>query len=66
MTELLAAKMKKHGSRVWPVNSRIELRRLRRRQAHQVFVYRAIFDAIHSGALSRAKTQRTRSSDSRC
>jgi phosphoenolpyruvate carboxykinase (ATP) len=56
--ELLAAKMKKHGTRVWLVNTgwsggaygagkRIKL-------AHT----RAIVDAIHSGALTSAKTQR--------
>jgi len=56
--ELLAEKMKKHGSRVWLVNTgwsggaygvgkRIKL-------AHT----RAIVDAIHSGALTKSKTQR--------
>ncbi len=56
--ELLAEKMKKHGTRVWLVNTgwsggaygvgkRIKL-------AHT----RAIVDAIHSGALVNAKTQR--------
>src|SRR6201982_3421872 len=56
--ELLAAKMKQHGTRVWLVNTgwsggaygtgkRIKL-------AHT----RAIIDAIHSGALVKAKTQR--------
>ena len=56
--ELLAAKMKKHGARVWLVNTgwsggafgtgkRIKL-------AHT----RTIVDAIHSGVLATAKTQR--------
>jgi phosphoenolpyruvate carboxykinase (ATP) len=56
--ELLAAKMKQHGSRVWLVNTgwigggfgtgrRIKL-------AHT----RAIIDAIHSGALSKATVER--------
>jgi phosphoenolpyruvate carboxykinase (ATP) len=56
--QLLAEKMKKHGARVWLVNTgwsggafgvgkRIKL-------AHT----RAIIDAIHSGALASAKTQR--------
>jgi len=56
--ELLAEKMKKHGARVWLVNTgwcggpygtgkRIKL-------AHT----RAIIDAIHSGALATAKAQR--------
>jgi phosphoenolpyruvate carboxykinase (ATP) len=49
--ELLAAKMKQHGTRVWLVNTgtgkRIKL-------AHT----RAIVDAIHSGALAKAETQR--------
>jgi phosphoenolpyruvate carboxykinase (ATP) len=56
--ELLAAKIKQHGTRVWLVNTgwsggaygtgkRIKL-------AHT----RAIVDAIHSGALAKAKTQR--------
>ncbi len=56
--ELLAAKVKKHGTRVWLVNTgwnggsygagkRIKL-------AHT----RAIIDAIHSGALASANTQR--------
>ena len=56
--ELLADKMKKHGARVWLVNTgwsgggygvgkRIKL-------AHT----RAIVDAIHNGALSKSKTQK--------
>jgi phosphoenolpyruvate carboxykinase (ATP) len=56
--ELLAAKMKKHNTRVWLVNTgwgggahgtgkRISLKHTR-----------AIADAIHSGALAKAKTQR--------
>jgi len=56
--ELLAAKMKKHGARVWLVNTgwsggafgvgkRIKL-------AHT----RAIVDAIHSGALASIKTEK--------
>jgi len=56
--ELLAAKMKKHNARVWLVNTgwgggahgtgkRISLKHTR-----------AIIDAIHSGALTKAKTQR--------
>jgi len=56
--ELLATKMKQHGARVWLVNTgwgggahgvgkRISLKNTR-----------AIIDAIHSGALARAKTQR--------
>src|SRR5262245_5161279 len=56
--ELLAAKMKQHGARVWLVNTgwsgggygvgkRIKL-------AHT----RAILDAVHSGALAAAKTKR--------
>jgi phosphoenolpyruvate carboxykinase (ATP) len=56
--ELLAAKMKQHKSRVWLINTgwsgggygvgkRIKL-------AHT----RAIIDAIHSGALGEARTQR--------
>ena len=53
--ELLAAKMKQHGTRVWLVNTgwsggaygkRIKLANTR-----------AIIDAIHSGALATAKTQ---------
>jgi len=56
--ELLAAKMKQHNARVWLVNTgwaggaygtgkRISLKHTR-----------AIIDAIHAGALTRAKTQR--------
>jgi phosphoenolpyruvate carboxykinase (ATP) len=56
--ELLAAKMKKHNARIWLVNTgwgggaygtgkRISLKHTR-----------AIIDAIHSGALAKAKTQR--------
>ena len=56
--ELLAAKMRKHNARVWLVNTgwgggahgtgkRISLKHTR-----------AIIDAIHSGALANAKTQR--------
>ena len=56
--ELLAAKMKQHNSRIWLVNTgwgggahgigkRISLKHTR-----------AIIDAIHSGALAEAKTQR--------
>jgi len=56
--ELLAAKMKQHNARVWLVNTgwgggahgtgkRISLKHTR-----------AIIDAIHSGALAKAKTQR--------
>jgi phosphoenolpyruvate carboxykinase (ATP) len=56
--ELLAAKMRKHNARVWLVNTgwgggaygtgkRISLKHTR-----------AIIDAIHSGALAKAKTQR--------
>jgi phosphoenolpyruvate carboxykinase (ATP) len=56
--ELLAAKMKKHNARIWLVNTgwgggaygagkRISLK-----------YTRAIMDAIHSGALAKAKTQR--------
>src|SRR6186713_2510120 len=56
--ELLAAKMKQHNARVWLVNTgwgggghgvgkRISLKNTR-----------AIIDAIHSGALAKAKTQR--------
>src|SRR6516165_10086979 len=56
--ELLAAKMKQHGTRVWLINTgwsggaygtgkRIKL-------AHT----RAILDAIHSGALAAAQTKR--------
>jgi phosphoenolpyruvate carboxykinase (ATP) len=58
--ELLAAKMKQHGTRVWLVNTgwsggaygtgkRIKL-------AHT----RSIVDAIHSGTLAKAETQRDR------
>jgi phosphoenolpyruvate carboxykinase (ATP) len=58
--ELLAAKMKQHGARVWLVNTgwgggpygvgrRISLKNTR-----------AIIDAIHSGALAKAATQRDR------
>ena len=56
--ELLAAKMKQHDARVWLVNTgwgggaygtgkRISLKHTR-----------AIIDAIHSGALAKAKTER--------
>jgi phosphoenolpyruvate carboxykinase (ATP) len=56
--ELLAAKMKEHKARVWLVNTgwsggahgvgkRISLKNTR-----------AIIDAVHSGALAKAKTQR--------
>ena len=58
--ELLATKMKQHGARVWLVNTgwgggaygvgrRISLKNTR-----------AIIDAIHSGALAKAGTQRDR------
>ena len=56
--ELLAAKMKKHGTRVWLVNTGWSGGAYgtgkRLRLAHT----RAIIDAIHGGDLAHAKTQR--------
>jgi phosphoenolpyruvate carboxykinase (ATP) len=56
--ELLAAKMKKHGTRVWLVNTGWSGGGYSVGKRIKLAYTRAIVDAIHSGALIDAKTQR--------
>jgi len=56
--ELLAAKMKKYGSRVWLVNTGWSGGAYGVGKRIKLSNTRAIVDAIHSGALTTAKTQR--------
>ena len=56
--ELLAAKMKKHGSSVWLVNTGWSGGAYGVGKRIKLANTRAIVDAIHSGALRTAKTQR--------
>jgi phosphoenolpyruvate carboxykinase (ATP) len=56
--ELLAAKMKEHGARVWLVNTGWSGGAYGTGQRIKLANTRAIVDAIHSGALVKAKTQR--------
>jgi phosphoenolpyruvate carboxykinase (ATP) len=56
--ELLAAKMKQHGTRVWLVNTGWSGGAYGTGKRIKLANTRAIIDAIHSGALVAAKTQR--------
>src|SRR5258705_10595178 len=56
--ELLAAKMKQHGTRVWLVNTGWSGGAYGTGKRIKLANTRAIVDAIHSGALVTAKTQR--------
>ena len=56
--ELLAEKIKKHGSRVWLVNTGWSGGAYGVGKRIKLAYTRAIVDAIHSGALTTAKTQR--------
>src|SRR5580765_3278397 len=56
--ELLADKMKKHGSRVWLVNTGWGGGAFGTGTRIKLSYTRAIIDAIHSGALADARTQR--------
>jgi len=56
--ELLAAKMTKHGARVWLVNTGWSGGAYGTGKRIKLANTRAIVDAIHSGALAKAKTQR--------
>jgi phosphoenolpyruvate carboxykinase (ATP) len=56
--ELLAAKMKQHGARVWLVNTGWSGGAYGIGKRIKLAYTRAIVDAIHSGALVTAKTQR--------
>jgi phosphoenolpyruvate carboxykinase (ATP) len=56
--ELLAAKMKKHGARVWLVNTGWTGGAFGAGQRIKLAHTRAIIDAIHSGALADAKIER--------
>ena len=56
--ELLAAKMKQHGARVWLVNTGWSGGAYGIGKRIKLANTRAIVDAIHSGALVKAKTQR--------
>src|SRR5271165_5521253 len=56
--ELLAAKMKQHGTRVWLVNTGWSGGAYGTGKRIKLANTRAIVDAIHSGALATAKTQR--------
>ena len=55
--ELLAAKMKKHGSRVWLVNTGWSGGAYGVGKRIKLSITRAIVDAIHTGALTTAETQ---------
>ena len=55
--ELLAGKMRKHGARVWLVNTGWSGGAYSVGQRIKLSDTRAIIDAIHSGALATAKTQ---------
>jgi phosphoenolpyruvate carboxykinase (ATP) len=56
--ELLAAKMKQHGTRVWLVNTGWSGGAYGTGKRIKLANTRAIIDAIHSGTLGKAKTQR--------
>jgi phosphoenolpyruvate carboxykinase (ATP) len=56
--ELLAAKMREHGSRVWLVNTGWSGGAYGAGKRMKLANTRAILDAIHSGALAGAKTVR--------
>jgi phosphoenolpyruvate carboxykinase (ATP) len=56
--ELLAAKIKQHGTRVWLVNTGRSGGAYGTGKRIKLANTRAIIDAIHSGALVTAKTQR--------
>ena len=56
--ELLAAKMKQHGTRVWLVNTGWSGGAYGTGKRIKLANTRAIIDAIHTGALVKAKTQR--------
>ena len=56
--EMLAAKMKQHGTRVWLVNTGWSGGAYGTGKRIKLANTRAIIDAIHSGALAKAKTQR--------
>jgi phosphoenolpyruvate carboxykinase (ATP) len=56
--ELLAAKMKQHGTRVWLVNTGWSGGAYGIGKRIKLANTRAIIDAVHSGALVKAKTQR--------
>jgi phosphoenolpyruvate carboxykinase (ATP) len=56
--ELLAAKMKKHNARVWLVNTGWVGGAYGTGKRTNLQHTRAIIDAIHNGALAKAKTQR--------
>jgi phosphoenolpyruvate carboxykinase (ATP) len=58
--ELLAEKMKKHGSRVWLVNTGWIGGRYGEGKRIKLAHTRAIIDAIHGGALADAKVERDR------
>src|SRR6516165_10002707 len=55
---MLAAKMKQHGTRVWLVNTGWSGGAYGTGKRIKLANTRAIIDAIHSGALVKAKTQR--------
>src|ERR1700736_5496288 len=57
-SELLAAKIKQHGARVWLVNTGWSGGAYGIGKRIKLASTRAIIDAIHSGALVKAKTQR--------
>jgi phosphoenolpyruvate carboxykinase (ATP) len=56
--ELLAAKMKKHGARVWLVNTGWSGGAFGVGKRIKLAYTRAIVNAIHSGALANAKTRK--------
>jgi phosphoenolpyruvate carboxykinase (ATP) len=56
--ELLAGKMKKHGARVWLVNTGWSGGPYGVGKRIKLAYTRAIVDAIHSGALAKSRTQR--------
>jgi phosphoenolpyruvate carboxykinase (ATP) len=56
--EMLAAKMKQHGTRVWLVNTGWSGGSYGTGKRIKLANTRAIIDAIHNGALAKAKTQR--------
>lgn len=56
--ELLAAKMKAHGTRVWLVNTGWSGGSFGKGKRIKLAFTRAIIDAIHSGAIATAKSQR--------
>jgi phosphoenolpyruvate carboxykinase (ATP) len=56
--ELLAAKMKRHGTRVWLVNTGWSGGAYPTGKRIKLAYTRAIVDAIHSGALAKKETER--------